>query len=198
MKRILGAGGLVTKGNDRAWAVTSPDGVYRYLLGRTWEGSAQEVTPLWCFGMLNPSKARHDIDDPTVRRCAGFAKRGGAGGFLIVNLLAYSSTHPREMVRASSRGIDVRGEHNDAAIRWAIARATAHGRHVAAWGVVPSRLRGLAAPGIRSFLARPADCLGINVDGSPKHPLRLGYDRPIVTWNVHGADRPDDRNPNVA
>jgi hypothetical protein len=183
MKPILAARGLVTKGDERAWAVTSRDDVYRYLLGRRWGDAARgPASPLWCFGMLNPSTARDDVDDPTVRRCTGFAKRGGAGGVLIVNLLAYSSTHPHEMVQASRQGIDVCGQHNDAAIRWAVARAAAGGRHIAAWGVVPAPLRGLAARGVRSFLAHRADCLGVNVDGSPKHPLRLGYDRSIGSW----------------
>src|SRR5271170_2636809 len=36
VRPILANLGLVTKGDERAWAVTSPDDRYRYLLGRTW------------------------------------------------------------------------------------------------------------------------------------------------------------------
>ncbi len=185
---------LVTRGDARAWAVTGADGMHRYLLGRTWSdddnrSSRQPTRSLWCFGMLNPSKATHDQDDPTIRKCAGFAARGGARGFVVVNLFAYSATHPRDLVSAAKRGIDIRGEHNDAAIRWAIARAAPHGRRIAAWGVVPSSLSLLAAPGLRSFLVGPAECLGVNLAGSPKHPLRLGYDRPITGWSFEPRER---------
>jgi hypothetical protein len=196
MKPILAERRLVTKGDERAWAVTSPDDRYRYLLGRVWAGSGdsardEPTTSLWCFAMLNPSKARHDVDDPTVRKCAGFAKRGGARGLVIVNMFAYSATDPGDMVNASQSGIDVVGDHNEAAIRWAISRpATLRpGRRVAAWGFVPPKLRNLAKAGICLFLVHPADCLGVNVDGSPKHPLRLGYDRPIRPWAENLPDR---------
>lgn len=187
MKQILGSLGLVTHGDERAWAVTSPDDRYRYLLGRMWDDYFSDdpwnsYRPLWAFGMLNPSKARHDVDDPTVRKCMGFARRGGAGGLVIVNLFAYSATDPRELVRAWREGVDVRGPHNEAAIGWATSRPVLIGRNIAAWGRIPPRLRSPASPGLMQFLGSFsfADCLGVNVDGSPRHPLMLAYDTPIV------------------
>lgn len=36
MKQILADLGLVTVGTEQAWAVTSPDDTYRYVLGRMW------------------------------------------------------------------------------------------------------------------------------------------------------------------
>lgn len=189
MKPILANLGLETKGDEHAWAVTSPDDRYRYVLGRMWDSYFDDgrdwwdrgsTRPLWVFCMLNPSKARHDVDDPTIRKCVGFAKRGGAGGILVVNLMAYSATHPRDMVAASREGVDVRGEHNEAVLLWATSRPAMLGLNIAAWGIVPPRLRILAQHGRASFAMHGVHCLGVNADGSPKHPLMLGYSTPVV------------------
>ena len=183
MKQILSHLGLVTQGDEHAFAVTSEDNRYRYILGRTWDDyftDGGSWRPLWVFGMLNPSKARHDVSDQTIGKCTGFAKRGGAGGFLVVNTMAYSETHPRERVRAHKEGVDVRGEHNEAVLTWALSRPAMIGRHIAAWGRIPPSLRSLAQPGMFQFRCSRPDCFGVNADGSPKHPLMLGYDTPIV------------------
>lgn len=133
--------------------------------------------------MLNPSKARVE-DDPTIRKCIGFAKRGGAGGFLVVNAMAYSATDPRDMVRAHRDGVNITGEHNAAAIRWACSRPALLGRHIGAWGCIPPRLREVAKRGLGTFKIHPFDCFGKNADGSPRHPLMLGYDTPLVPYAV--------------
>ena len=52
----------------------SPCGRYRYTLSRTW-GDARPLA----FVMLNPSTADANVDDPTIRRCIGFAEREKAG-----------------------------------------------------------------------------------------------------------------------
>lgn len=46
------------------------------------------------FIMLTPSTADADTDDPTIRRCIGFAKSSGFGGLYVGNLFAYRSTQP--------------------------------------------------------------------------------------------------------
>jgi len=195
VKPILADLGLVTVGTEQAWAVTSPDNVYRYVLGRMWDDyffdgywadGPQPPRPLWVWGMINPSTARGTKpdgtpdNDPTVRKCEGFSRRGGAGGFLVVNMLAYSATDPREMVRAHHAGINVRGPVNELALQWALSRPTMLGRHIAAWGRIPPKLRGLAQQGTVQFRSSGhVECLGVNADGSPRHPLMLGYATPI-------------------
>ena len=58
------------------------------VLGRRWcEGS------LVAFVLLNPSTADEEGDDPTIRRCIGFAQRHGFGGLEAVNLYAYRATN---------------------------------------------------------------------------------------------------------
>jgi len=190
VKPILASLGLVTQGDEHAWAVTSPDDRYRYVLGRMWDDyfpdgrdwwDRDPIRALWVWGMLNSSKARHNIDDTSVRKVIGFSKRGGAGGVLIVNLFAFSATDPRDMVRASREGIDIRGEHNEAAIEWATSRPALLGLNIAAWGIVPPRLRVLAQRSRASFAIHGMPyCLGANADGSPRHPLMLGYSTPLI------------------
>lgn len=189
MRTVLADLGLVTKGDERAWAVTSPDDRYRYVLARTWDDYFDDGRPwwerdqpraLWVFGMLNPSDARHDLDDPTVRKCTGFAKRGGAGGYLVVNMLAYSTPDPKEIVRLSRSGVDVRGEHNAAVLEWALSRPALLGLHVAAWGRIPPRVRQLVRPGRTQFLCSRPHCYGLTAGGEPRHPLMLAYATPLV------------------
>ena len=76
-------------------AVISDCGKYRYRLTRKW-GYGRPCG----FIMLNPSTADALHDDPTIRRCVGFAKAWGCGALIVVNLFAVRATSPREMMRA--------------------------------------------------------------------------------------------------
>ena len=69
----------------------SPCGNYRYSLRRLWDEKRPGV--LWV--MLNPSTADANADDPTVRRCMGYARSWGCGSIEVVNLCAW-----REIGRA--------------------------------------------------------------------------------------------------
>src|SRR5215471_15764062 len=62
-------------------------GPYRYLLSRRWRPGAPAL-----FVMLNPSTADDTADDPTIRRCIGFARRWGAPAVEVVNLYALRAT----------------------------------------------------------------------------------------------------------
>lgn len=199
MKPVLGDLGLVTKGDERAWAVTSPDDRYRYVLARMWDDyfddgrpwcERDSQRPLWVFGMLNPSRARHDVDDPTIRKCIGFARRGGAGGFLVVNLLAFSTHDPKEVVQAGRDGVDVCGEHNAAVLQWALSRPALLGLHVAAWGRIPPRLRSVTQSGRVQFLWSRPHCYGLTAGREPRHPLMLAYTTPLVALSDVRATHP--------
>lgn len=71
----------------------SDDGTYRYHLWREWDAHRPRVT----YVMLNPSVADGLHDDPTIRRCVGFAKAWGFGGIDVLNLYALRATDPREI-----------------------------------------------------------------------------------------------------
>lgn len=71
----------------RSHAVLSEDGVYRYRLTREW-GENLDACKRVCFVMLNPSTADASKDDPTIRKCIGFATRLGFDALEVVNLFA--------------------------------------------------------------------------------------------------------------
>src|SRR3546814_11714 len=81
-------------------AIISECGKYRYRLWRIWD----DTKPQCMFIMLNPSTADADLDDPTIRRCIGFAKSWGYGGLQVCNLFAYRSTEPRELLKVFHPG----------------------------------------------------------------------------------------------
>lgn len=150
----------------QAGARLSPDGRYRWVLWRRW-GTGPEVT----FIGLNPSTADASHDDPTLRRCLGFARRMGAGGVTVVNLFGLRATDPRALREAE----DPVGPHNLEAIEQAVGGAW---RVVAAWG------NGGALHGqdrvVRALLPAGTWCLGVTERGQPRHPLYLRRDTPLI------------------
>lgn len=62
-------------------ASISDCGRYRYALHRWWGDGARLI-----FVMLNPSTADANVDDPTIRRCVGFARSLGFDGLGVFNL----------------------------------------------------------------------------------------------------------------
>jgi hypothetical protein len=141
-------------------------GTYRYALWRTWNA----IQPGVLFVGLNPSTADATTDDPTIRRCIGFAKRWGYGGITMANVFAYRATDPREMtVLAEKRAI---GPENDAHLA---SLAESASFVVAAWG---AHLRGRAEreAEVLRLLGDDVWCLGRTVDGHPRHPLYIRGD----------------------
>jgi hypothetical protein len=143
-------------------ALFSRDRRFRYRLGRRWGDGAAA-----CFVLLNPSTADEAREDPTVRRCIGFARALGYGALEVVNLYAYVATDPAELRRA---GYPV-GRYNDRHIE---AAARESERVVLAWGVHAARLRrpGEALELLRRIGAE-RHCLRLTASGHPEHPLRL-------------------------
>src|SRR5574337_242506 len=88
---------------------------YRYRLTRELDGAlfAAATARTITFIMLNPSTADANTDDPTIRRCKGFARGWGYGRLLIVNLFAFRATDPRDMWSAHERGVNIVGERNE-------------------------------------------------------------------------------------
>lgn len=72
----------------------SPCGKFRYSLCRAWDASKPTCT----FIGLNPSTADADLDDPTIRRCVGFADSWECGKLLMVNLWPYRATNPKDLI----------------------------------------------------------------------------------------------------
>lgn len=148
-------------------AMLSHDGRYRWRLDRKW-GPGGRV--LWI--MLNPSTADGEQDDPTIRKCVGFAKRWNYGGIVVVNLFAYRSTEPA----ALGLVVDPVGPENDCHIREQAGRAQAV---IAAWGAKDSTLvkaRAAHVMGLLSARTTPVYALRLTKKGWPEHPLYVPYE----------------------
>ena len=162
----------------RSAASLSPCGTYRYRLTRHW-GAMDQPSNAATFVMLNPSTADANLDDPTIRRCIGFARAWGCTGLVVVNLYALRSTNPKGLWTVE----DPAGPGNDnelaRTLRGAALRDTPL---VAAWGVHarPGRVEQvMALPGADRFT-----CLGTTKDGSPRHPLYVRGDTPRTPFTV--------------
>jgi hypothetical protein len=153
-----------------AWI--SADGLYRYRLWRIWDGSIPQMV----FVMLNPSTADATTDDPTIRRCIGFAKRENCGGIEVVNLYALRATKPVHLLDHP----DPEGPGN--CMAWAEAL---YDRPqpvvVAAWGA-NSDLAGLPESKALRGASQTWHCLGTTKDGAPRHPLYLKGNTPLQRW----------------
>jgi hypothetical protein len=150
-------------------ADVSPCGLYRYTLTRHWNPDRETVA----FCLLNPSTADGERDDPTIRRCVGFADAWGYGRLVVVNLFALRATEPAELRKAA----DPVGPDNDRHI----VEATAGRVTICAWGATvatwPShRLRTRVAIARRVLQWALVRHLGLTKDGHPKHPLYLPAD----------------------
>lgn len=143
-------------------AVLSEDGLYRYLLWRLWD----RELPRAMFVMLNPSTADAEIDDPTIRRCIGFARSWGMGGIYVTNLYPYRATNPADLWQASKP----MGQGNDSYIERHLDR---RGIAVAAWGAhgKPQRVREVRTLFFDAGI--PLYALKLTKDGAPGHPLYL-------------------------
>jgi len=167
----LARGGPIVRGSASSWAVLSACGRYRYLLGRTWDAALPVV--VWI--MLNPSTADHAKLDPTIRKCIGFTRRWGGGGIVVGNLFAWRATD-QAMLLAQK---DPVGPWNDEAIALALCATTRRWPAVAGWGKIHKRWDTRAAEVIR--MLHGAHCIGVNDNGSPRHPLMPSYKTPRVS-----------------
>lgn len=158
--------------SDAAAATFSPCRRYRYTLSRTWAPSL----PTLVFLMLNPSTADELQNDPTVERCHRRAQRLGFGGVGVVNLFALRSTDPAGLYVEQ----DPVGPANDAAI---LEMCRAAGWVVCAWGTHGKHLtRAAHVLQLLTDAGITLHALGINADGSPKHPLYVANTAELVPY----------------
>lgn len=161
--------------NDTAtsWARLSDCEVYRYALGRRWSNDGEVLA----FVMLNPSTADAAIDDPTIRRCIGFAKRDGYQGVVVHNLYGFRATDPKALLRCP----DPIGPQNDDYLRLTLTERIRRGLPtIAAWGANAQAWRAEEVLG----LVPGVDwrCLGTTKDGHPRHPLYVKGDKTLESF----------------
>lgn len=157
-------------------ALVSPCRTYRYWLLRGWTEGLRR--PVLTFVMLNPSTADVEKDDPTIRKCVGFAKRLGYNAIDVVNLFALRATNPEELKRFDG---DPVGPDND---KW-ISIQTSNLAHpvVVAWGGHGDKHQARVKWVTENLLkGRDLYCLGTTDSGQPRHPLMLPYSTELVRW----------------
>ena len=171
-------------------AVCSADRRYRYLLTRrvgvdpATGGLGAGVT----FIGLNPSKANEHSDDPTIRRCIGFARRWGVPWLNVVNLSPLAATDPDDLKAAGPEPGDVIARNLEH-----VASVTGGGEIVvAAWGVLGAlEGRGELMMGfLRGSGVRSVYCPARNADGSPRHPMYMPGTTEPVAYRDFGLAEP--------
>lgn len=145
-------------------------GEHRYHLMRVWD----HHLPALSIGMLNPSTADGRTDDPTIRKCVGFAKRFGCGSIDVWNAYSYRTSSPKALRAAGYPN----GPVADSWIIWLLGNPprVPIGRLVFAWGgkIQPERARQIEH--IAAEVCNvPPEALKLNADGTPAHPLYLPY-----------------------
>lgn len=140
---------------------------YRYALWRRWGRGHYAM-----FIGLNPSTADEANDDPTIRRCVGFARAWGYDGLCMTNLFAFRATQPADMKKA----VEPVGWENDHTLT-TLARGA--GVVVAAWGAHGTYKR--RDQSVR-LLVPDLHYLRLTKDGHPAHPLYLPASLRPVVW----------------
>jgi hypothetical protein len=160
-------------------AELSPCGRYRYWLSRRLAMGERAIL----FVGLNPSTADASQDDPTIRRCVGFARSWGFDWLFMGNVNAFRSTDPNGL---PADPIEAVGLGNQEALTWMSQKAEIV---VAAWGANPLNryAHSLADRIVRLPNARH---LGLTKAGHPKHPLYLAASTPL---QLFGVAAPEER-----
>ncbi len=158
-------------------ATISKCGKYRWHLWRNLHDKEYFRRKTCLFIMLNPSTANADEDDPTIRRCMGFANHWGYDRLEVVNLFSWRETDSKKLIEPS---FDCWGEKHweyfDESIRNA-------GLIICAWGSHPwaKDVARYAIMRIKKAGKKPM-CLKINNNGAPGHPLYLKKDLPPIVY----------------
>ncbi len=155
-----------------ATAYFSSDRKYRYTLWRTW-GERLSVGYAMFIG-LNPSTADERTDDPTVRRCVGYAKDLGYAGLCMTNLFAFRATKPADMKSEA----DPIGRENDYQIKRAAKEA---GIIIAAWG--NHGIYMARGDKVREMIGQPLHVLKLTNSEIPAHPLYLPRSLKPKLWS---------------
>ena len=164
---------------EHSSAIISDCGTYRYELRRVWDDSL----PPYVSGMLNPSTADAELDDPTITRNLRRAVSMGFGSLIVWNLGAGRSSDPKIWKALA----DPIGPENDKHIRRILVECRdRRGVAVVGWGNHGTFMK---RDKIVSDLARELGvehmCLGKTKSGQPKHPLYVSNaERPSLWKNL--------------
>ena len=154
---------------------------YRYILG------TRGKKPLICIG-INPSTARPDALDNTLKSVERIALHNGYDIFLMFNVYAQRATSPDDMERLCNEALH---RENMEAFRYVLGLSEAPAVW-AAWGAIiekreylPRCLRDMLRAG-EEYGARWYCAGAISKKGHPHHPLYLRKDEVLREFDVKG------------
>lgn len=153
-----------------------PNDEYRYVLRRNFVEHPRRIVN---FIMLNPSTADASADDPTIRRCRGFARSWGYDGLVVTNLFAFRATDPDDLPRDFHLAV---GPDNDQHI---IQQSQSAALVVCAWGQL-GRLYQRGSR-VRELITADLHYLKMLSCGQPGHPLFLRGSLSPVLWQRKDA-----------
>lgn len=152
-------------------------GLYRFELRREWD----TAKPPFVLIGLNPSTATAETNDPTIRRCIGFALREGAGSLVMLNLFPFRATDPKEMY-AHAEPNEIRKVNEARIKRLAEEAIERRGKIVAAWGTGGAYLQRGREIMETALKGAPVLCFGLTKAGHPNHPLYLWTYQPLIPF----------------
>ncbi len=154
---------------------------YRYWLTRPVDTMYPKKGPV-LFVILNPSTADNKEDDPTIRKCRGYAAAWGCDGLSVANLYAYRATDPRILWNVPYPV----GPRND---KWLMSLARELTHVVCAWGTMAQEHRVSQFCLMMRELGITLWCLGMTKSGAPRHPLYLKSTQPLVKWHFESVQQ---------
>ena len=170
---VLDSRGPTYSSNMIGGATFSEDGTYRYVLSRDWEANGKLI--VWI--MLNPSIGDDSILERTTAGCLKRSQAWGFGAMIVLNLFAYISTDPKELKIVE----DPIGKFNNGFIQVIGRNSPEDALFIAAWGNHGKHLN--RDKEVAELLGtRDLYCLGINKDGSPRHPLHMSHSIHPELW----------------
>jgi hypothetical protein len=143
---------------------------YRPSMSRDWTKPGQVPKSILWIGM-NPSTANAFVSDPTCNRELIFSRDWGYSRYLKGNMLDWRATNPKDLPPPEL----ARSENNIPEI---LRMAEASEAVVMAYGKLHLRYQPFVEETISALqqIGTPLLCLGLNKDGSAKHPLYLRKD----------------------
>jgi hypothetical protein len=157
-------------------AIFSACGTWRYRLEREIGAGSGVIAMI----MVNPARADHERNDPTIRSCIRLAGAWDCRRLVVGNLFAFCASD----IRALRSAADPVGPGNEGHLDVILREADLL---VVAWGHLgklppPLRQRWRDLVEMARGLGRPLHCLGLTKDGQPRHPLFMPGATPLTLW----------------
>ena len=131
----------------------------RFVLWRTWNLDR----PYVMFIGINPSTANENKNDPTINRLISISRYWDYGGLIIMNLLAYVSSDPKQIRKSPNYEIEDMYLREFSKIPESV---------ILMWGNEGRKYMDRIK--IIKELFPEAECFSQNKNGHPIHPLYLG------------------------